>query len=265
MSSAVILQHVAHEGPGRIVPLLRDYGIPVQLRRLYQGDEVPTDLDEVRVLILLGGPMSVADVGTPAYPYLAKEVEVLKRFIAADRPVLGICLGAAAIGPRRRSQGLPQHQTRRKTGRPPGPRPRARMGSGHVPLPRRNRTHRHGIERWLDDVPLAQRHLRFAAPPAPSNPPPPNTPTGNALLSSSKLCKNQAFRFENRLFGFQYHFEFTEPDIEAVIVASRKDYANVLGAEKERKIRQDTAKFLPRYTRQGELILRNFVQYLKVY
>ena len=64
MSSAVILQHVAHEGPGRIVPIFRDYGIPVQLRRLYQGDEVPTDLDEVRVLVLLGGTMSIPDVGS---------------------------------------------------------------------------------------------------------------------------------------------------------------------------------------------------------
>ena len=71
MSSAVILQHVAHEGPGRIVPIFRDYGIPVQVRSLHRGDEVPTDLDEVRALILLGGPMSVRDVGSEVFPYLA--------------------------------------------------------------------------------------------------------------------------------------------------------------------------------------------------
>ena len=52
MSKAVILQHVAHEGPGRIVPVLRDYGIPTEVRHLYQGDEVPTDLDELRVLVV---------------------------------------------------------------------------------------------------------------------------------------------------------------------------------------------------------------------
>ena len=86
-----------HEGPGRIVPIFRDYGIPVQVRRLYRGDEVPTDLDEVRVLIVLGGPMYVSDIGNPKYPYLAQEVEVLKRMIAADRPVLGICLGASYL------------------------------------------------------------------------------------------------------------------------------------------------------------------------
>ncbi len=92
MSKVVVLQHVAHEGPGRIVPVFRDFGIPVDVRRLYQGDEVPTDLDEVRALVVLGGPMGAGDVGNEKYPFLEKEVAVLKRMIAVDRPVLGICL-----------------------------------------------------------------------------------------------------------------------------------------------------------------------------
>src|SRR5690348_12424686 len=97
MSRAVILQHVPHEGPGRIVPVLRDFGIPTEVRHLYQGDEVPTDLDELRVLIVLGGPMGVSDVGSEKYPFLAKEVETLQRLVAADRAVLGICLGAQLL------------------------------------------------------------------------------------------------------------------------------------------------------------------------
>src|SRR3954471_10011774 len=97
MSRAVILQHEPYEGPGRIVPVFRDFGIPTEVRHLYRGDEVPTDLDEIRVLIVLGGPMRVADVGSDKCPYLAKEVATLQRLIAADRPVLGICLGAQLL------------------------------------------------------------------------------------------------------------------------------------------------------------------------
>jgi GMP synthase (glutamine-hydrolysing) len=97
MSKVVILQHVAHEGPGRIVPVLRDFGIPTEVRHLYRGDEVPTDLDEVRALVVLGGSMGVADVGSDQYPFLATEVDTLKRMVAADRPVLGICLGAQLL------------------------------------------------------------------------------------------------------------------------------------------------------------------------
>src|SRR3954467_1277572 len=97
MSKAVVLQHVAHEGPGRIVPVFRDYGMQVEVRRLDRGDEVPMDLDEVRVLVVLGGPMGVADVGSERYPFLAKEVEILTRMVKHDRPVLGICLGAQLL------------------------------------------------------------------------------------------------------------------------------------------------------------------------
>src|SRR5689334_3469784 len=97
MSKAIVLQHVPYEGPGRIVPVFRDFGIPVEIRHLYKGDEVPSDLDELRVLVILGGPMGVADVGGDRYPYLAREVELLKRVIARDRATLGICLGAQLI------------------------------------------------------------------------------------------------------------------------------------------------------------------------
>jgi hypothetical protein len=104
-------------------------------------------------------------------------------------------------------------------------------------------------------------------PPPPNAPPPPAPPppTGNALLSSSKLCKNQAFRFKTRLFGFQYHMELTVPDVEAIISAGKEDLQEVLGADGERKVREDTVKFYPRYARLGDRILANFVQFLKVY
>jgi GMP synthase (glutamine-hydrolysing) len=268
MSSAVILQHVAHEGPGRIVPIFRDYGIPVQLRRLYQGDEVPTDLDEVRVLVLLGGTMSIPEVGSGKYPFLSAEIEVLKRFIAADRPVLGIDLGAQLLASAAGAKVYPNH----KTGATPQDQavltPELGWGPVTFPFPGGTEPMVTGL---TDNSMMFHWHFdtfdlpRLAAPanhPAPPAPPP---PAGNALLSSSGLCKNQAFRFKNRLFGFQYHFEFTEADIDAVIAAGRQDISKVLGPDGEKTIRAETAKHYPRYARQGERLVRNFVQFLKVY
>src|SRR5206468_3087915 len=97
MPAAIILQHVSYAGPGRIVPILRDFGIPTEVRHLYRGDEMPTDLDEVRMLVILGGPMGAKDIGSEQYPFLAQEVAVLQRMIAADRAVLGIALGAQLL------------------------------------------------------------------------------------------------------------------------------------------------------------------------
>ena len=106
-------------------------------------------------------------------------------------------------------------------------------------------------------------------PPPPNAPPPPAPPppTGNALLSSSKLCKNQAFRFKTRLFGFPYHMELTQPDIEAIVAAGRSDPSiqSVLGPDGEARIREGTEKHYARYERLTNRVLQNFVQFLRMY
>ena len=46
-------------------------------------------------LVVLGGPMSAND--TEEHPFLAETMSLIMEFAAADRPVLGICLGAQII------------------------------------------------------------------------------------------------------------------------------------------------------------------------
>ncbi len=104
--------------------------------------------------------------------------------------------------------------------------------------------------------------------PAPANPPPPPAPpppTGNVLLSSTPTCKNQAFRFKNRLIGFQYHFEFTPADIEAVVAHAGDEVRKILGSDGLAAIAEQTAKYYPRHERLGNRILTNIVQFLKLY
>jgi GMP synthase-like glutamine amidotransferase len=267
MSSAVILQHVAHEGPGRILPLFRDFGIPVQVRKLYQGDEVPTDLDELRMLIVLGGPMSVSDIGNPKYPYLAREVEVIKRMIAADRPMLGICLGAQLLA---HCAGAKVYPNVKPGATPQESIPAPELGWGPVTFPFPGGTEPM-VMGLMDGAPMFHWHYdtfdlpRLPGPANPPTPPAPPPPSGNALLSSTKSCKNQAFRFKNRLFGFQYHFEFTEKEIDAVVANGREDIQRILGPEGEAVIKKDTAANYSRYARLGERIVKNLVQFLRVY
>src|SRR3954466_11689878 len=135
MSRAIILQHVPFESPGRIIPVFRDFGIPTEVRHLYKGDEVPTDLDELRVLIVLGGPMGVKDVGSEKFPFFAKEVEVLHRLIAADRPVLGICLGAQLIAHAAGAKVYPNAKPGAKPEDPVTPMPEFGWGPVTFPFP----------------------------------------------------------------------------------------------------------------------------------
>jgi GMP synthase (glutamine-hydrolysing) len=270
MSRAVILQHVPQEGPGRIVPVFRDYGIPTEVRHLYKGDEVPTDLDELRVLVVLGGPMGVADAGGEKYPFLAKEVDLLQRLVAADRPVLGICLGAQLLAHAAGAKVYPNAKPGPTPDAPATPMPELGWGPVAFPFPGGTEPIVFGL---TDGSPMFHWHFDTfdlpKLPPPPNAPPPPAPPppTGNALLSSSKPCKNQAFRFKTRLFGFQYHMELTPPLVEAIVAEGRKDprIQAVLGADGERKIVEETQKLYPRYARLGDRILANFVQFLKVY
>jgi GMP synthase-like glutamine amidotransferase len=268
MSKAVILQHVPHEGPGRIVPVFRDFGIRLDIRHLYRGDEVPSDLDEVRILIVLGGPMGVADIGNEKYPFLAKEVELLKRAVQLDRAVLGICLGAQLLAHAAGAKVHPNVRPGPRPEDPPIPAPEFGWLPVNFPFPGGTEPIVMGMHdgmnvfHWhYDTFELPKLHPPTVGA-APAGPQP---PTGNALLSSSRACKNQAFRFKNRLFGFQWHMELTPSDIDAILVAGREDVVKVLGPEGESKIRHDTEKNYPEYARLGDKLLRNFVQFLRVY
>jgi GMP synthase (glutamine-hydrolysing) len=268
MSSAFILQHVPFEFPGRIVPVLRDFGIPVQVRHLYKGDEVPTDLEEIRVLIVLGGPMGVSDAGKAEYPFLAKEIDLLKRLIAADRPVLGICLGAQLLAHAGGAKVYPNVRPGPTPVDPTTPVPEIGWGPITLPFPGCTEPIVMGLHNgaqmfhWhFDTFDLPKLPAPLPAPGAPPGPPP---LTGNALLASTPQCKNQAFRFKNRLFGFQFHFEMDEAGIEAMLANGKATIAQVLGSEGPRRIADDTRKYYSRYARLGDRILRNFVQFTRL-
>jgi len=268
MSRAVILQHAPYQGPGRIVLVFRDYGIPTEVRHLYQGDEVPTDLDELRVLIVLDGPMAVADVGGERYPFLAKEVETLKRLVQFDRPVLGIGLGAQLLAHAAGAKVYPNVKPGATPQDPTTPIPEVGWGPVQFPFPGGTDPIVFGLN---DGAQMFHFHVdtfdlpKLPAPANPAPPPAPPPPTGNVLLSTTRTCKNQAFRFKSRLIGFQYHFELTQAGIEAIVSNRKDELTRVLGADAEARIRDDTAKHYPRYERLGNRILNNYVQFLKAY
>ena len=83
-----IFQHVAFEGP---LPYLESKGYHVHLVKLYAGDPVPSSLD-VDFAVLMGGPMSALE--EDKYPFMVEEKQLCRELFAADKPVLGVCLGA---------------------------------------------------------------------------------------------------------------------------------------------------------------------------
>jgi len=267
MSRVVVLQQAEAFGPGRLVPVFRDFGIRMDVRRLYAGDECPSDLDEMRALVVLGGPMQVSDVGNATMPYLAREFDLLKRAVVADRSTLAIGFGAELLAHAAGAKVHPNAKPGATPEAPAIPMPEFGWGPVNYPFPGGTEPIVLGMHDGMSVFHWHSDTFDLPRLPAPTNAPPPPAPpppTGNALLCSSKTCKNQAFRFKNRLFGFQWHPELT-PELIDGIIAANPNVVQTLGSDAAAKIRQETEKNYPQYTRLGDKLLRNFVQFLKVY
>lgn len=91
LPTAVVLTHEPLEGPDRLTPALRRAGFEV-VERL--RDPRPEDVD-ADALVVMGGPMAVYEA--EQYPWLQQEIALVRERLRADRPVLGVCLGAQIL------------------------------------------------------------------------------------------------------------------------------------------------------------------------
>lgn len=173
---ALVLQHVPWEGPGLIGEVLGAHGVAVE-RRIVLDEPAPAlpPPADLAALVVMGGPMGALD--DDAHPGLAAERRLLADCVAADVPVLGVCLGmqllAAALG----GELWPGHGTEIGFGpvQVTAPDPvLAPLGTAPAVL------HWHG-----DAVSL---------------------PPGAELLASTALTPVQAFRSGSAL-GLQFHLE----------------------------------------------------------
>jgi len=89
---AVTYVHEPHEGLARFrEPLERAGFRPVER---FRAPDPAADI-EAPLLVVLGGPMGVYEADR--YPFLSLEQEVLRRRLAANRPSIGLCLGAQLL------------------------------------------------------------------------------------------------------------------------------------------------------------------------
>ncbi|MGB5833100.1 MAG: type 1 glutamine amidotransferase [Thiohalocapsa sp.] len=88
------LQHVPFEGPARIAHWAVDRGHALSISHLYAGDVLP-DLDAFDRLLVMGGPLGVADEAE--HSWLTHEKARIEDAIGAGKSVVGICLGAQLV------------------------------------------------------------------------------------------------------------------------------------------------------------------------
>jgi GMP synthase (glutamine-hydrolysing) len=240
MRRALVLKHVPHEGLGRIAKALERAGFTSDVRELAAGAPVPDTLAGFDALIVLGGPMGVADIGDPRYPFLEREVRLLERALASDFPLLGVCLGAQLLA---HAAGARVYAN--LLGDPPALVREVGWGAIHFVPDSGSEAALHGLDRaetvfhWHGDT--------F------------DLPASATLLASTLPCPNQMFRIGRRQFGLQFHVEVESSDIDAWLEADGDYVRSALGANGRARIAADTARYMPRYREQGDRLLANLV------
>jgi GMP synthase (glutamine-hydrolysing) len=237
MKKAVVLKHVEFEGPSRIASLLAERECSIDTRSLFRGDPVPTRLSQDQLLIVMGGPMGVLDLERPEFPFLKREVDLLRHCIAVGSPVLAVCLGAQLLA---HAAGAAVYQLKEGNER------RYEVGWGPVQF-----QHESG-EAVLKGVPNEATVLHWHGDTF-------DLPKGAALLASTTACKNQAYRLGQRSFGLQFHCETTAEDVAAWITADDGFMTAANGEGAADAMRAATARYISEQRAVGDVLLRNMI------
>lgn len=186
MKPILALQHVAHEALGLIEESLQAAGLEVRLVDIRRGELESFDPADWSGLVVMGGPMNVDE--TDEYPFLAEEIRWLQAAVAAQLPVLGVCLGAQLLAKSLGAKVYPNRIDGKKTKEigwydvqftPDGLSDPLFAG-----LDPTSRTFQ-----WHGDT--------F------------DLPAGAALLATAPTCRHQAFRYGPSAYGLQFHWEAT--------------------------------------------------------
>lgn len=192
------IRHVAFEDLGLLQPILTDRGFTIEYRDAGIDPLNTPEVREADLLIILGAPVSVND--TQNYPFLFEEVELIKARLEAQKPVLGICLGAqqiaVAAGAEVRSMGLME------IGYSPVELTEAGKASPLAPLGNSPVLHWHSEEFSI--------------------------PAGSATLANTPDFDNQAFTLTNDqgapfALALQFHLEVDPRRIEQWLIAYSTD------------------------------------------
>jgi GMP synthase-like glutamine amidotransferase len=236
MRRALVIQHLACEGPARLAPLLAKRGFTIDTCHAFDGQPVPDTLTH-DLLVVMGGSMGVGDIGDPKYPFLAAEAALLKSALARNQPVLGICLGAqllahaagAVVQPNRNAAGAIVREV------------------GWAPV------HFHGTDHRLELAGLRPREVMlhwhgdtFAL------------PTGALHLASTPQCANQLFRLPRQV-GIQFHPEIDAHSIAEWIRLDGEYVTLANGPEGKARILADTGRYLERHHQVGDRLLDNLL------
>ncbi len=221
--TCLAVRHVAFEDLGLIGPLLSARGYDVRYH------DAGIERFDARVLltpdlvVVLGGPIGVYECET--YPFVADEIGAVAARLHANRPILGICLGAqmmaAALGAR------------------VAPGPVKEIGYAPLTLTPAGES---SVLALLGAAPVLHWHGDNC-----------ELPAGCECLASTRNCPVQAFSRSPTQLALQFHLETEPARFEAWLVGHTVELGKA-GLD-PRKLREESRTFGPQLREVGQKVL----------
>jgi GMP synthase (glutamine-hydrolysing) len=233
MSRLMVFQHVASEPLGTLHARIRKRGHRIRFHNFQRHPDAQPNVERYHGLIVLGGPMNVED--QRRHPHLKTELLAIETALRHGKSVLGICLGAQLLA---HVLGAPvQRHNQQEIG-------------------------------WYDLITTAQGrqdpvlgHLGEQAPVFQWHACTFGLPSGAVQLARTETCEQQAFRFGQNAYGFQFHLEADAAMIERwlQLPAYRQELAAAGIGRDEASIRTTTASLIEQMQPLAEVTFNNFL------
>ncbi len=222
MPKLLVFQHVSHEILGTLDPLIRESGFRIRYINFGRHPDADPSLDGYDGLIVLGGPMNVDEVRT--HPHLHTEVKLIDSAIDKGIPVLGICLGGQLVA--------------KALGAKVKKNPKKEIGWYDV-----SPTHNGKRDPLIGGFNKVEKIFQWHGDTF-------DIPRGATHLATSPLCENQAFRYRDNVYGFQFHLEVDEKMIARWlrVSANKKEIEETKGEIDPDLIKKDTPLHIERLT-----------------
>ena len=235
MRKILVFQHVASEPLGHLDRLLRTSGFRIRYVNFGREPHAEPDVRRYDGLVVLGGWMNVDQADH--LPHLRTEMAAIRDCVEADKPMLGICLGAQLLA--------------------------AAMGgivhANHVPeigwyrLHTLQAAHQDPLFRHFEHRPhyVFQWHAYTFAP-----------PPGAVPLAWTRNCRNQAYRLGDRAWGLQFHLEADEALINRWLdsEAGQAEIDRHWSLRRIARIRKATREHLPVAQPLSDRVFSQFVR-----
>jgi GMP synthase (glutamine-hydrolysing) len=222
---AVAIRHVAFEDLGTLGDLLEARGFDVTY--VEAGRDEFATVGDPDLLVVLGGPIGAYE--GDVYPFLAAETKLVEQRLRADKPIVGICLGAQimaqALGARVYPAGVKE------------------IGWAPITL---TETGKSSCLAALGASPVLHWHGDTFDLPKDAN-----------LLASSSMVENQAFAIR-RALALQFHVEVKGRELEKWFIGHAAEIAATKSVSVN-GLRSDTQRYAPALERAGTECLARFL------